>query len=51
MLAEVILAASLLGTTVSAGSLSDIEHVVIFMQENRAWDTVSSVSWMIEAFH
>lgn len=25
---------------VSGGSLSDIEHVVIFMQENRSWDTV-----------
>lgn len=24
----------------SGGSLSDIEHVVIFMQENRSWDTV-----------
>ncbi|KAJ5970336.1 uncharacterized protein N7479_000254 [Penicillium vulpinum] len=24
---------------VSAGSLKDIEHVVIFMQENRSWDT------------
>ncbi|KAJ6191313.1 Phosphoesterase [Penicillium mononematosum] len=29
-----------LGTRpVSGGSLSDIEHVVIFMQENRSWDT------------
>lgn len=25
---------------VSGGSLTDIEHVVIFMQENRSWDTV-----------
>lgn len=24
----------------SGGSLSSIEHVVIFMQENRSWDTV-----------
>lgn len=29
-----------LGTgLVSGGSLKDIEHVVIFMQENRSWDT------------
>ncbi|KAJ6137275.1 Phosphoesterase [Penicillium samsonianum] len=29
-----------LGTgPVSGGSLNDIEHVVIFMQENRSWDT------------
>ena len=26
---------------VSAGSLSDIKHVVLFMQENRAFDHVS----------
>lgn len=27
--------------TVSAGSLTDIKHVVLFMQENRAFDHVS----------
>lgn len=26
-----------------AGSLKDIEHVVIFMQENRSWDTVRAL--------
>jgi len=25
-----------------AGSLKDVEHVVIFMQENRSWNNVSS---------
>lgn len=24
-----------------AGSLKDIEHVIIFMQENRSWNNVS----------
>ena len=39
-----------LGTgLVSAGSLKDIEHVVIFMQENRSWDTVRlSALWNID---
>lgn len=26
---------------VTAGSLKDIEHVIIFMQENRSWNSVS----------
>lgn len=26
-----------------AGSLKDIEHVVIFMQENRSWNNVSQL--------
>lgn len=30
----------LLSRPVSAGSLKDIEHVVIFMQENRSWNSV-----------
>ncbi|KAI1323731.1 phosphoesterase family-domain-containing protein [Xylariaceae sp. FL0255] len=30
--------ASLFATTVEAGSLADIDHVVLFMQENRAFD-------------
>lgn len=33
------LAVSLGSSLVSGGSLRDIEHVVIFMQENRSWDT------------
>lgn len=27
---------------VTADTLKDIEHVVIFMQENRSWDSVST---------
>jgi hypothetical protein len=27
----------------AAGSLKDIEHVVIFMQENRSWNNVSPI--------
>lgn len=35
------LLAVLLGSSpVTGGSLRDIEHVVIFMQENRSWDSV-----------
>ncbi|KAE8421216.1 phosphoesterase family-domain-containing protein [Aspergillus pseudocaelatus] len=34
-----VLAVLLGSSPVTAGSLRDIEHVVIFMQENRAWDT------------
>jgi phospholipase C len=30
-----------LSTTASAGSLTDIKHVVLFMQENRAFDHVN----------
>lgn len=38
-----ILLLLLLGSPpVSGGSLRDIEHVVIFMQENRSWDSVCS---------
>jgi phospholipase C len=29
-----------LGRPVAGGSLKDIEHVVIFMQENRSWNSV-----------
>lgn len=36
----IAIAVLLEGVLVSGGSLSDIEHVVIFMQENRSWDTV-----------
>lgn len=36
----VALTALLASSPVYAGSLKDIEHVVIFMQENRAQDTV-----------
>ena len=42
MLLLASLLAVLLGATlVTSGSLQDIEHVVIFMQENRSWDAVS----------
>lgn len=34
------LALMLGSSTVIADSLKDIEHVVIFMQENRSWDCV-----------
>lgn len=34
------LALMLSGSNVIADSLKDIEHVVIFMQENRSWDCV-----------
>jgi phospholipase C len=30
-----------LSATASAGSLTDIKHVVLFMQENRAFDHVN----------
>lgn len=36
---------------VSGGSLSDIEHVVIFMQENRSWDTVRFLCVMNCSLH
>lgn len=36
---------------VFGGSLSDIEHVVIFMQENRSWDTVSFTCAMRRSHH
>jgi hypothetical protein len=32
---------SFLAATASAGSLKDIKHVVLFMQENRAFDHVT----------
>lgn len=31
----------ILAATASAGSLTDIKHVVLFMQENRAFDHVN----------
>lgn len=40
LLAGALLAVLLGSFPVTAGSLRDIEHVVIFMQENRSWDTV-----------
>jgi phospholipase C len=41
----VALTALLASSSVNAGSLKDIEHVVIFMQENRAQDTVYLLSF------
>ena len=41
LLPGIVLAVLLGSSPVSGGSLKDIEHVVIFMQENRSWDTVS----------
>jgi phospholipase C len=40
LLGCITLAVLLGSSTVTAGSLKDIEHVVIFMQENRSWDSV-----------
>lgn len=40
LLKRTAIAVLLEAVLVSGGSLSDIEHVVIFMQENRSWDTV-----------
>lgn len=40
IVAGVLLGLLLQSNVVSAGSLKDIEHVVIFMQENRSWNTV-----------
>lgn len=42
LLGGITLAVLLGSSTVTAGSLKDIEHVVLFMQENRSWDSVSS---------
>lgn len=36
--------ALLLARPASSGSLSDIEHVVVFMQENRSWNNVGPLS-------
>lgn len=41
-LAGVALSLLAVGRPVSAGSLKDIEHVVIFMQENRSWNSVGA---------
>jgi phospholipase C len=41
VLPGIVLAVLLGSSAVSGGSLKDIEHVVIFMQENRSWDSVS----------
>ncbi|KAL1988863.1 hypothetical protein VTN96DRAFT_6852 [Rasamsonia emersonii] len=35
---SVVVVAASLATAASAGSLKDIKHVVLFMQENRAFD-------------
>lgn len=40
LLLGVLLGLLLQSNPASAGSLKDIEHVVIFMQENRSWNTV-----------
>lgn len=40
IVAGVLLGLLLRSNVVSAGSLKDIEHVVIFMQENRSWNNV-----------
>jgi len=38
-------------STVLAGSLKDIKHVVLFMQENRAFDHVSPrIEFIMEAY-
>jgi phospholipase C len=38
---DVLLAALALGTsTARAGSLADVEHVILFMQENRACEYI-----------
>lgn len=37
---SVVVVAASLATAASAGSLKDIKHVVLFMQENRAFDHV-----------
>lgn len=34
----------------AAGSLKDIEHVVIFMQENRSWNTVCFVLFRMHSY-
>jgi phospholipase C len=36
-----LVAASAVVAAVQAGSLQDIKHIVLFMQENRAFDHVS----------
>lgn len=37
-----------LSRPVSGGSLKDIEHVIIFMQENRSWNSVcASISCLV----
>lgn len=45
LLSSIVLSVLLGSTPVSGGSLNDIEHVVIFMQENRSWNSVSARSW------
>lgn len=44
LLSGVTLGLLVLGRPVFGGSLKDIEHVVIFMQENRSWDCVCAIS-------
>lgn len=44
-LSSIALAVLLGVSPAAAGSLKDIEHVVIFMQENRSWDTVCALRW------
>lgn len=44
LLVGAALALMLGASPANAGSLKDIEHVVIFMQENRAWDHVRTYS-------
>ena len=50
LLLGILLAVWLGATPVAGGSLQDIEHVVIFMKENRAWDTVHLSSIISNGF-
>ena len=38
LIGKAIFTAALAASTASAGSIADIDHVVLFMQENRAFD-------------
>jgi phospholipase C len=41
MVSSILVTLLALAAGVSAGSIKDIKHVVLFMQENRAFDHVS----------
>jgi phospholipase C len=47
MLSRSAAAALFFGGIASAGSLTDVKHVVLFMQENRAFDHVSQPSYLL----
>ncbi|KAJ9307133.1 hypothetical protein DTO217A2_3371 [Paecilomyces variotii] len=51
IVAGVLLGLLLQSNVVSAGSLKDIEHVVIFMQENRSWNTYFGTMAGIRGFN